>query len=32
MAKDVIVGKELDGSILKEWDINDEKVTIGIKK
>ena len=32
MAKDVIIGKELDGSILKEWDINDEKVSIGIKK
>ena len=24
--------EELDGSILKEWDINDEKVSIGIKK
>lgn len=32
MAKDVIIGKELDGSICKEWDINDEKVSIGIKK
>ena len=32
MAKDVIIGKELDGSICKECDINDEKVSINIKK
>jgi isoleucyl-tRNA synthetase len=32
MAKDVVIGIELEGSISKEWDINDEKVKIGIKK
>lgn len=32
MAKDVLVGKSQSNAINKEWDINDEKVEIGIEK
>ena len=32
MAKDVIVGSVDNDSIIKEWEINDENVKIGIKK
>ena len=32
MAKDVLIGKSQSSAINKEWDINDEKVEIGIEK
>lgn len=32
MASEVIVGNSSSGAIIKEWDINDEKVSIGIEK
>lgn len=32
MARDVIVGQSDKDSIIKEWDINDENVKLGIKK
>ena len=32
MAKEVIVGSVDNDSIIKEWEINDENVKIGIKK